>query len=134
MVITIINYIEINNRSLHVFEEAKNYRIETNLESFLNSILINKLTTYKGRIDAIKIKYRFFKNVPIFIDDSLCLINCFNKKNLDNIYINVKAISNFKKENNYIRIDFIDNSHLFVKKKFEIIKKYIDKANSISLS
>lgn len=93
----------------------------------INSCLLKDLTTLKGRLDATIKKYNIHKNVPIYITEDIILIQTHNKKENDNIYINVcNTIDILKDNNNNTIIIFVDKSLLRVNKPYHLIKKYYD--------
>lgn len=94
--------------------------------NIINSYLVKDLTTLKGRLDATIEKYNIHKNVPIYITQDIILIQTHNKKENDNIYINVCNIIDIIKDNNNTIIIFIDKSLLRVNKPYHLIKKYYD--------
>lgn len=120
-----INYIQILNREIKINNKTV---IQKTFEQYLNSLLIKDLTTYKGRIDAIRIKYNYRKLIPIYICEDLCLIPIENKKSIDNLYLNIYSIKYIDITSNII---FNDNTIIKLDKKYHIIKKYIKRALTI---
>lgn len=124
-----ILYLKKNNRAIIVVTQNGESILPVTIETFLNGFCINALTTLQGRIVAIKQKYNIRKNVPIYISHQLFLFSTFNKRDLNNIYINAYNILTIKKdaENNAVII-FKNRSELLIGKKYEIIKSYYEKA------
>lgn len=106
--------------------------IPLTIAKYFDSLLLDQLTTYEGRIKAIKIKYSFIKQTPIYIDNSMCFVPIYNKKDIENIYVNVKSIKYLQKSSLGTKIIFIDNSIVNINKPIEIIRNYINKANMIT--
>lgn len=101
-------------------------------EQFMMPYCLAYLTTLKGRLDAIKIKYHWRKQVPLFIDSELVLFPIANQKDLNNIYINaynIKRISSIDVQKSQI---FFKNGHtLLVSKSAKMVEKYYLRALSI---
>ena len=98
-----------------------------------DNYLLNQLTTLKGRLDAIKKVYHINKNIPVFLDNNLVFIQTFNKKQHENIYINVHRIIDMIKDKESTIIIFEDDSKLTVDKPLHIIKKYYNNSLKINL-
>jgi competence protein ComK len=93
---------------------------------------IDTLSTYKGRLDAIKKKYHLKKQVPIYINTDLMIFPIKNKKDIDNIYINALNILNIDADiNGFTVIKFINNQQIEIEKEHKIIEKYFLKTMSI---
>ena len=57
-----INYIEIlNNKTIKIYETREIKVLNLSFEKYINELLLNDLTTYTGRIEAIKKKYNYRK-------------------------------------------------------------------------
>ncbi len=120
-----INYIKILNRQIEIHENCKIKIVDQTLNKYLNRILIDDLTTLKGRMDAVKNKYQFKKLIPLYINETLCLMPIDNKKSINNIYINIKSI-NFIKDST--TIVFYNGEELKINIKKSLITKYIERA------
>lgn len=105
----------------------------TRLEEFLNPYCLEYLTTLKGRMDAIKIKYRIRKNVPLFIDEMLNLFPTSDLKDSNNIYLNaynIKRVSDFQKET---KVEFKSGQELTICQPYSKVYRYYRRAMDISL-
>ena len=123
-----INYIQILNRSIKINDDLI---INKTFENYIDGLLINDLSTYQGRLNAIRKKYGFKKLIPIYINDLLCLFPLENKRSINNIYINVNAVK-FVDDNGCLY--FYDNSLIKSNKKGKTINKYIKRAKTIKKS
>lgn len=117
---------KIKNKTLikNLFQEEK--IVKHSFEDILNSVLIKDLTTLDGRLTAIKEKYNIRKNVPIYVSQDIILIQTKNKKENDNIYININNVVDIVEDINDTIIIFFDKSLLRVNKPYHLIKKYYD--------
>lgn len=107
--------------------------INQDICELFDNYLLNQLTTLKGRLDAIKKVYHINKNIPVFLDNNLVFIQTFNKKQHENIYINVHRIIDMIKDKENTIIIFEDESKLLVEKPLHIIKKYYNNSLKINL-
>lgn len=60
-----------NKQTLMVFIQGVREILNVSFYDFVEMALLESLTTLKGRTDAIKKKYGFRKNIPIFINSDL---------------------------------------------------------------
>jgi competence transcription factor ComK len=105
----------------------------THLEEFLSPYCLEYLTTLKGRIDAIKIKYRIRKNVPLFIDETLNLFPTSDLKDSNNIYLNaynIKRVYDFQKGT---KVEFKSGQELTISQPYSKVYRHYRRAMDISL-
>ena len=122
-----INYIKIlNNKTIKIYETREIKVLSLSFEKYINDLLLNDLTTYTGRIEAIKKKYNYRKLVPIYINDTICFIPLENKE-YNSIYINVYSVYKII----YDKIIFIDGSSLLIYKNLQTISNNINRARGI---
>ncbi len=122
-----ILYLKKSNRAtLLYFKNNKVEEVPYTLEKLLDNYCYQDLTTYEGRIEAIKKVYHISKHVPIYLSENIVLIQSKNKKELDNIYINSYNILDMIEDNNKTQITFSDNSVILLNVKYHLLKKYYD--------
>jgi hypothetical protein len=113
--------------------DSNEFIINQDICELFDNYLLNQLTTLNGRLDAIKKVYHINKNIPVFLDNNLVFIQTFNKKQHENIYINVHRIIDMIKDKENTIIIFEDESKLLVEKPLHIIKKYYNNSLKINL-
>lgn len=127
-----ILYIKQGNRETIIYTLNKVVHISKTIESVFDDWCIETLSTYKGRIEAIKKKYHLKKQVPIYINKEVMLFPIKNKKDFDNVYINALNILMIDEDKNgFSKINFINDKHLIIEKEYKTIQKYYEKAISI---
>ena len=127
-----ILYIKQGNRETIIYTTNNIIHISKTIENVFDEWCIDTLSTYKGRLDAIKKKYHLKKQVPIYINTDLMIFPIKNKKDIDNIYINALNILNIDEDiNGFTVIKFINNEILKIEKEHKIIEKYFLKTMSI---
>lgn len=109
------------------------YLIDEKVEDLFDKILLKQLTTYDGRIEAIKKVYHIYKHIPIYIDYNLVFIQIFNKKQYNNIYINICRIIDMIKDGEDTIIIFDDGFRIKITKPYHIFKKYYNNSLKINL-
>lgn len=133
MVTKNILYLKKSNRSTivkNLFQDE--IEIDIMLDELLERVCLKDLTTLKGRIDAIKKVYHIHKYIPIYLTEDIILITVFNKKQIDNIYINTCNIIDMVKDNNKTIIVFLDRSQLIINKSYRLVKRYFDQSFKIN--
>ncbi len=127
-----ILYIKQGNRETIIYTTNNIIHISKTIENVFDEWCIDTLSTYKGRLDAIKKKYHLKKQVPVYINTDLMIFPIKNKKDIDNIYINALNILNIDEDiNGFTVIKFINNELLKIEKEHKIIEKYFLKTMSI---
>ena len=122
-----IKYIEIlSNKTIKIYKTTEVEVLNLSFEKYLNVLLLKDLTTFNGRIEAIKKKYKYKKLVPIYIDDTMCFIPVENIE-YNSIYINAYSIYKIT----YQKIIFIDGSSLSIYKNLKTISNNINRAKAI---
>lgn len=112
---------------------SSEFVVNIDIYELFDNYLLKQLTTLKGRLDAVSKVYHINKNIPVFLDNNLVFIQIFNKKQHNNIYINVYKIIDMIKDKENTVIIFEDGSKLFVEKPLHIIKKYYNNSLKINL-
>lgn len=104
-------YIYINNK----------IKIKNTFKKYIEDILLEQLTTYKGRIDAIKKIYGYKKLTPIYINEQICFIPLNSLKDYEQVYINIYQVKYFKKINYQTEVKFLDNTEIIINKLYNNI-------------
>lgn len=125
-------YIKQGNRQtiIHTIKETI-YR-ELTLDKLFDEWCLEELTTYVGRMEAIKKKYHLKKRVPLYINKNIMLFPTDTKKDIDNLYINLVAILEINKTlDNQTMIIFKNKEQIILNKDYDNIKKSYDKSLKI---
>lgn len=127
-----ILYLEKGNRST-IIHYANNIVEEQpyNIDSYLNVLCLNELTTLEGRIKALKYKFNLIKNVPIYINPNLVLFSIKCAITIDNIYVNSIYIKSISKQDKKCQIVFYDNNELIVNSTYITLKNKYEKCIKI---
>ena len=127
-----ILYLEKCNRST-IIHYANNIVEEQphNIDSYLNILCLNELTTLEGRIKALKYKFNLIKNVPIYINPNLVLFSIKCAITIDNIYVNSIYIKSISKQDKKCQIVFYDNNELIVNSTYITLKNKYEKCIKI---
>lgn len=115
------------------YKDCDEICVNDDVDVLFEKYLLNQLTTLKGRLDATKKVYRINKNIPVFLDNNLVFIQIFNKKQHNNIYVNVHNIIDMIKDKENTIIIFEDETKLVIDKPLHIIKQYYKKSLKINL-
>lgn len=126
-----ILYLKQGNRETIIYTIKEKIVIREPIEKVINKWCLDSLTTYQGRLDAIKQKYRLKKLVPIYIDKELMLFPIDNKQKLDNVYINSLNILEIDKLANQTKIVFKNKEYLIIDKKYQLINNYYQRCLKI---
>ena len=119
-------YLIYDNKTIKIYKTKEVEVLNLSFEKYLNVLLLKDLTTFNGRIEAIKKKYKYKKLVPIYIDDTMCFIPVENIE-YNSIYINAYSIYKIT----YQKIIFIDGSSLSIYKNLKTISNNINRAKAI---
>lgn len=128
-----ILYIKQGNRETIIHTIKGIIHIDCTLIKLFDKWCLEELTTYKGRMEAIRKKYRLKKLVPIYINKNLMFFPTETKKSLDNIYINVVNVLGIErnKDTEHTTVTFQNGDILLIKKDYKITKKYYQRCLDI---
>ncbi len=129
-----ILYIKLGNRESIIYTLNGIVHINKTIDNLFNEWCLEELTTYKGRMEALRIKYRFKKLVPVYINKKITLFPLFDKKDLNNVYINYINVLFVEKQGQNTIIEFINHEQLIVEKNYQIINKYYKRCEKIYYS
>lgn len=117
----------------YIYYGDNNYRLfQDKVNNFLNQLLIDDLTTLKGRLKAIRIKYGMRKNIPIYLNNNLVFFRLIEDDKL--IYINAMMVLRLTKDGDNTVIYFKNDSKLLVKRKVRFIKSQWERSLLIEKS
>ncbi|XMB86953.1 competence protein ComK [Mycoplasmatota bacterium WC44] len=105
--------------------EQQQVILDISTNKFINDLCIQGLSTYKGRIDAVKIKYGFKSLVPIYVSEDCLLFPTVSPRNYECIWINYFKIKHIKKN----QIIMKDNNKIDIRDK--LISKQLKKCEEI---
>jgi len=94
-----MQYIERVADGLLIKSEDKKTVTRQGMKQYLNSLLKKELATYEGRIKTMRETYRLKNNVPIYIDETLCLYMSTNIRDVDTICINYHSVLSIREKN-----------------------------------
>jgi hypothetical protein len=127
-----MNYIK---KTAYGIEVSKHKKIETHalgLLQYINQLCVEVLTTYQGRIEALKKKFHLKNNVPIYIHKGCCLFYLEPLRNLEVIVINMVNVRAITKEGvGLTKIMFHDGSSLSVPFKDSHVLKRFSQSKSV---
>ncbi len=126
-----ILYIKQGNRETIIYTPNKEIILQESIYKLLDKWCLESLTTYEGRIEAIKKIYHIKKLVPIYINKDLMLFPVDNRKAIENIYINVTKILELCDINNKTKIVFKNKDSIVIKKKYQLINNYYQRCLNI---
>lgn len=129
-----ILYLKTTNHTTIIKKSLQNeFKVDIDIYDLFDKYLLKYLTTYKGRVDATSKVYHIKKNIPVYLDYNLVFIQIFNKKQYNNIYINICKIIDMIKDKDNTIIVFDDGSKIIIDKPYHILKKYYNNSLKINL-
>ena len=119
-----ILYIKQGNRESIIYYLDDKNKKEGVLTNLLNKWCLEELTTYKGRMEAIREKFHLRKYVPIYINEELMLMPTTTKNDIDIIYINIVNILKIEKNDNKSKIIFKNRKELILNVDYEKLNRF----------
>jgi competence transcription factor ComK len=89
------------------------------------------LFSYQGYIDSVKKMLKMSYKIPVYMSENHQWIATSNIRSYDNIWINMAHVQSYMRSLDGTRIVFLDKETLWVKNKYEDIKRMVDKLNAI---
>lgn len=87
-----MNYIQKTSYGIKIAKRQEEITYPLGLVQYLNQLCLEELTTFEGRMQALKKLYHKKNNVPIYINPSLCFFYLEPIRNLEVIIINIKKV------------------------------------------
>ncbi|MFH5881993.1 competence protein ComK [Liberiplasma polymorphum] len=127
-----MHYVKKHVNGIEVVFPYRQVVLEKGLIQFINTLLIKELTTFDGRIEALKKQCSLKYNVPIYINHKLCLFSLTPLRDTDVICLNVHAIQAIiEQEINKTMIIFNSNETLILNYNYRLVKKRYDRTIQI---
>ncbi|QVK21687.1 competence protein ComK [Mycoplasmatota bacterium] len=111
---------------IKVYYDQKVNVLDVSIYKFLNDICIDNLSTYKGRIDAIKRKYNIKSLVPLYVSEDCLLIPTTSIRNYECIWINYFQIQKIKTS------EILMNNNCIIKVRKNLFLKQIKRCEEIA--
>ncbi len=100
-------------------------QISINNLSFIKRLCIEFVFTYEGYIKAVKKNSKFKYKIPVYIDDSLLLIQTRRVRSDDNIWFNYASVTNVICLDQGVELEFMSGNKLFINISYEALKTQI---------
>ena len=107
-----MNYITRAKEGIMVQNKDEVY-FQTGLQSFINQLCIQNISTYDGRKLAAKRLLNTRAKVPIYVSDSILLLFTHSIRNQNCCAINFHQVMSYKKVDLKTKITFYDFSYLW---------------------
>jgi competence protein ComK len=91
---------------------GKNEIIKLGIRQYIDSLCVNNLSTFEGRIEAAKRLLHRTQLVPVYVDRNTLLFPTGAIRNLNMYYVNYHQIANVFQEENSVYIIFHDGSKI----------------------
>jgi len=120
-----INYIINSNLGVEIYKNDTLEIINGTSLTYIKKLCIEALFTYDGYLKSVKKKFNFKYKIPVYINDSIILIQTKRARDYDNIWINYASIKNLKYNIDSIEITFYNNKILKLNQSFIKLEKQI---------
>ncbi|TVP96548.1 MAG: hypothetical protein EA374_01080 [Acholeplasmatales bacterium] len=103
--------------------------VSCSLNQYLNRLLLKELTTYQGRLDALRLRTGWRRDVPLYVNPSCCLFVTTSHRESTAIYINcVEVISIRPHDQSWTEIRFKSLHVQRVRIPYKRLKRKYEKA------
>ena len=133
-----ILYLKINelvkNEVIEVKLDSRDFKyseavIKQGIDKYLNCECLKEYSTLQGRIEAIKIKFGFKYNVPIYINKDIILLKVNTNEGI--YYLNILSIVEFEAYDDEVVITFMNEHKLNLRTSYRTFKLNYNKALEI---
>ncbi len=107
-----MHYIRKNASGIAVTDGRATKRLACSLQGYLDTLLLAELTTFEGRMAALRKMTGMKRNLPIYIDDSICLYTTKSLREPDAICINFHRVLSIRDKKFSAEVIFKDLSIL----------------------
>lgn len=120
-----IEYMVNNGFGSIIYYTDHQEQISINNLSFIKRLCIEFVFTYEGYIKAVKKNSKFKYKIPVYIDDSLLLIQTRRVRSDDNIWFNYASVTNVICLDQGVELEFMSGNKLFINISYEALKTQI---------
>jgi len=120
-----IEYMVNNGFGSIIYYTDHQEQISINNLSFVKRLCIEFVFTYEGYIKAVKKNSKFKYKIPVYIDDSLLLIQTRRVRSDDNIWFNYASVTNVICLDQGVELEFMSGNKLFINISYEALKTQI---------
>ncbi len=132
-VIMVVLYIQPSAEGFHIITTKQTITFKGSYIHLMNQLLKGELTTYGGRMKAIEQSTCFKRNIPVYIDETLCFIRTHRKQDPQSLLINIHGILKIKAHCfGQTTIIFNDLTHIHLHLNYESLKRKIKRAEHLS--
>lgn len=115
-------------KKVKVVYDLRNEVHEKSCQTFLNELCLEDLSTFRGRIDAVKKMFLYKYNVPLFVNEK----NIFLKVMASfNVWINIVEIDKIYRENEKVIITFLSGKVLKINTSYRTFMKNYKKIDEL---
>lgn len=115
-------------KKVKVVYDFKNEVYEKSCQTFLNELCLEELSTFRGRVDAVKKVFLYKYNAPLFVNEK----NIFLKVMASfNVWINIVEIDKIYKENEKVIITFLSGKVLKINTSYRTFMKNYKKIDEL---
>ncbi len=95
-------YIQKNSEGILVVKKEEKVTLKLGLVQYINRLMIDQHVTLQGRIDALRVKFNQYKNIPIYINEECCFYSTKPLRAIDTVCINFHKVLSIRegKRNN----------------------------------
>ncbi len=127
-----VYYIQKHALGIKVVDDKQTIIKACSMKTYLNKQCLNYLTTFEGRMHAIKRCLNQKRNIPIFIHANLCLIQTSHLHDPNNLLINICGVLSLKGNDKNTTFVFDEHTVLKIPISKAKIKKKIIAASSLA--
>ena len=97
------------------------------LKQVLNRLLLSELTTYQGRLDALRVRTGWMRDVPLFINPHCCFFVTTAHRDCNAVYVNCVEVVSIRPSNSTssvihfksLNTRFVNVPYVRLKRKYE---------------
>ncbi len=109
-----MHYIKKDASGIAVSDGKRTRRLACSLQGYLDGLLLGELTTFEGRMAALRKRTGMKRNLPIPIDDTICLYPTKSLREPDVVCINYHRVLSIRDKRSFSEVIFKDLSILTV--------------------
>ncbi len=112
-------YIKRNAGGVEVYDGHTVHTLSSGMQSVFNSLCLKELTTFKGRMDALKKHFERRYNLPVYINETMCFYGSAPIRRPEAVYVNFFDVLSLRDLGGRTEILFKDLSVLLLDVPYE---------------
>ncbi len=118
-----MEYFTREGRGLRIVDSASRRIFRGSPKALLETLLQDELTTFEGRLEALKRRFGWRRNVPVYIDEERCFFLSASSREVDTLWVNAPRVVAIHSIPTGARIDFFSGTSVELSRDSRLLRR-----------